>query len=168
MTVQNVNGVNKNPDKGIQKVSPKKAAPESAGKTQKASKPNSDSVEISKNSLPENVDSQKSDKLSLIDVVEISANKSKENEEQGLRSVMGEAAKEGDKVEISWRDPELVKRINELISYIKERRQVISERIEEARVLLMEKAYDDNHEIEKTADAILKGEDMDGLDLNNL
>lgn len=167
MTVQNVNGGNKSPDKGIQKISPKKAAPEQGSKSRKAATPSSDSVEISKKSLVEGADSQKLDKASLRDVVEISANKVEEQGQSSL-SAVGEVAKEGDKVEISWRDPELVERINELIQYINDRRQVISERIEEARMLLMEKAYDDNSEIENTAEAILRGENAEGLDLNNL
>lgn len=66
-----------------------------------------------------------------------------------------------DSVEISWRDPEMLDRIRELVEDLKEEKQEIASRIEAARILIMKKAYDDNRELRKTAEAILRGEEID-------
>jgi hypothetical protein len=149
MSVEGVNNHNKLTSKDLEKVDPKKAP---AGKSRRLPV---DSVEISEKGKE---NPQEIEKLPSRDFVQITGQEKVESQEPG-------AAYKQDMVDISWPDPELMDRINEMIERIKEQKEDISSRIEAARILIMRKAYDDNEALRTTAEAILRGENIDDLPL---
>jgi len=76
----------------------------------------------------------------------------------------GKVVNSVDSLEISVKDPELTERIKALVEKIKEDRETLAKRIQAASVLIMKKAYNDNKELIKTAEAILRGEDSGGIE----
>lgn len=160
MSVEKVNGVNNLSNKTLRKGSPSKTRPDTSspsrsGSTKKGAGPPS-----------EEVASSKSDALSsMSDVVELSGQEM--IEPISYKEIVEESTRT-DSVEISFRDPEMVQKIKSLIEQIKARKEEISQHVEAARILLMERAYDNSGELRKTAEAILRGENPDNLDLNEL
>ena len=149
MSVEHINGYNKLPSKDLRRAEPRKAKPGDV------KRPESDSVELSKQGKldpSENADALKvgSDGRSLLDFKDFS-----EVDEK----------KPVDSLELSWRDPEVVERIRKLVAEIRESKDRVAKRIEAARILIMRRAYDDNHQLRQTAEAILRGEDLEDLDL---
>jgi hypothetical protein len=180
MSVEKVNGFNKLPQKDLRKTAPRKAGSgegakkssdpsetvksKKSGASSKARSSSKDWVDISiKNE--EGVSSV--DSASLTELVS-AASEQKLNAAENQAGDKASIASSQDLVEISLRDPELVERIQELMDKIRTEREDISKRIEAARMLIMRRAYDDDQEVKKTAEAILRGEDVDGFDLNDL
>ena len=146
MSVEKVDGLNKLPSKEIVRVEPQKAAPGSP------QKPGSNIVESSKKIDPSS--------FNPMDIVEV---KGKEAQEEDLVAAVKEGERQ-DSVELSARDPELIERIRELIESIKEQKAELARRIKEAQMLIMQRAYDNNDEVRKTAESIIQGEQIDRID----
>ena len=153
MSIEEINGYNKLPSKDLRRAEPRKAKPGGV------KRPEPDSVDISKQGMldpSESADAQKAGSSeqtldrSLLDFKDFS-----EVDEK----------KPVDSLELSWRDPEVVERIRELVAEIKESKDRLAKRIEAARILIMRRAYDDNLQLKQTAEAILRGENLDDLEL---
>jgi len=120
----------------------------------------SDSVEISiqrTDITDEIVSKAKADSSELSIQEQVKANAEAASEE-------GKVVNSVDSLEISVKDPELTERIKALVEKIKEDRETLAKRIQAASVLIMKKAYNDNKELIKTAEAILRGEDSGGIE----
>lgn len=164
MSVEGIKGSNKLTSKEIKRVEPPKSDPKSGGKAKSSDiakiDVKVDSVDISKVDQ-ENIDGSggltaaESFGMSLTERVEAEA---ETKNDQGLVS------NSVDSLDISVKDPELTARIRELVEKIKQDRSSMSKRIEAARVLIMKRAYDDNKELVKTAEAILRGEDVESIE----
>jgi hypothetical protein len=171
MTVEGVNNFNKLTSKRLEKEPSRKSTARESEKVPADSKSTPekgkgvsreekhllppDQVQISG---PENQDPQRIASREGVDSFE----------RTGQEKVDGENLNEAfkpDKVELSWPDSELANRISEMIERIKEQKEHFSKRIEAARVLIMRKAYDDNEALRKTAEAILRGEDVEEISL---
>jgi hypothetical protein len=170
MSVGNVNGFNDLSNKDLRKVEPPKGNPpkeEKAPEKAKSSVQSKPKTEVSgqpANRPPEEVESKKTDSLSsLNDIIELSGQEKAAAETPSSENLVDQV-QDPDSVEISWRDPEVVERIHELIELIKSQKEEISRRIEAARILIMERAYDNNEELKNTAEAILRGENIDEFD----
>jgi hypothetical protein len=170
MSVGNVNGFNGLSNKDLRKVEPPKEKAPKEGKASEKAKSTEKSrskTEVSGQPAtrpPEEVESQKTDSLSsLSDILELSMQEKESEDTQSFEDLV-EQVQNPDSVEISWRDPEVVEKIHELIELIKSQKEEISRRIEAARILIMERAYDNNEELKNTAEAILRGENVDEFD----
>ena len=149
MSIEEINGYNKLPSKDLRRAEPRKAKPGDV------KRPEPDSVELSKQGMldpSESADAKKAgaNEPSLLDLKDFSEVDDK---------------KKIDSLELSWRDPEVVERIRKLVAEIKESKDRVAKRIEAARILIMRRAYDDNHQLKQTAEAILRGENLEDLDL---
>lgn len=154
MSVGKVDGANKFPSKEIQRVEPRKPPPDGP------EKPVSKIIEHTKKLADRKAMPSESKGFNPTDTVEVrDPQAAKQNQIDAIRE---EESK--DTVEISVRDPELLERIRELIETIKEQKEQLSERIQEAQMLIMQRAYDNNEEVGKTAEAILQGESVEDID----
>ena len=149
MSVENVNGFNKLPSKDLKRVEPRKVEAEEEASTQRP-----DSVAASEKEKESSLESLKS---ALIDSVELSR---KERAEPG-EEVEGAGKDSVDSIDISWRYPEISAKIREMIERIQEDKAAMAKRIQAASILIMRKAYNDNQEVIKTAEAIMRGEDAE-------
>ncbi len=137
MSVEHVNGLNKPSYKDLNKSKPRNT--------------NAGEAEGSKNSL--------------LDLAKVEGSKEATMAEKAdlVEALM---EKKQDLVEISLNESELRERISELIDKIKEQKDEIGRRIEAARILIMRRAYDNDQELEKTAESILLNESIDGLEID--
>jgi hypothetical protein len=155
MSVGKVDGANKYPSKEIARVEPQKPPPDAP------EKPGSKIVEHTKKLADHKGKPSELKAFNPTDTVEV---RDPDAEEQNqINAVKEEESK--DSVEISVRDPELLERIKELIETIKEQKEKLSERIQEAQMLIMQRAYDNNEEVGKTAESILAGETVEDIDV---
>jgi hypothetical protein len=150
MSIEQINGYNKLPSKDLRRAEPQKAKPGDV------KRPESDSVEISKQGKPDQSEST--------DALKASSSERPLQETQAFSEF--DEKRPVDSLELSWRDPEVVERIRKLVEEIKESKDRVAKRIEAARILIMHRAYDDNHQLRETAEAILRGEDLDNLELD--
>jgi len=162
MAVEKVNGPNNFSDKDVRKVGSPRIKPGAP------SKPKSESPGRSAIQPPsEESDSHKLESLSLNDIVELSTNDALKPKSYGdLVDQIQEGGDQVDQVEISWRDPDVQQKISDLIELIRSKKEAISQRVEAARILLMERAYDNNEELKNTAEAILRGEQVDEISVD--
>ena len=111
------------------------------------------------------------DGSSLKDLVEISSVdiKSRELFEPQVKkdTPEGETSRP-DSLEISFQDQDHKERIRETIELVKETRARLAERLEEARLLLLNSVYDDPEEITKTVDNLMNGEDIARLGVEDM
>ena len=147
MSIEQINGYNKLPSRDLRKADLRKAAPE------ESKKPGDQSGSVSQQTRVEPRESLEISREDRLDLTQIERPESVEFKEN----------LPVDSLELSWRDPDLVERIRRLIDDLKETRSDTAQRIEAARILIMSRAYDDDDQLMKTAEAILRGEDVDEI-----
>lgn len=155
MSVEKVGGFNKLPSKDLKRVEPRRVEADDAAKKS----PDSQAVADNKDKVAEKgkESSLESLKAALTDSVELSWKERVEPED-----MLERAGKDSiDSIEISWKDPDITERIREMIERIQEDKEAMAKRMQAASILIMKKAYNDNQEIIKTAEAILRGEDAE-------
>ena len=151
MSIEQIGDYNKLPSKDLRENASKGAR---AGPQKPAAE--SDVIEIVRSGTEEPDPNREASRTDTLDLL-------REGEKENPADRMSEKIPV-DSLDLSWRDPESVQRIRELVEKIREYKSKVSERIEAARILIMSRAYDDAEQVRKTAEAVLRGESVDEID----
>lgn len=155
MSIEQIGEYNKLPSKDLKDAASRRAPPASS---RPAEADRSDRVEITRTEAEEASRTREAEQGKNADRVDLTP-AAREGRVQELPERVPV-----DSLELSWRDPESVQRIRELVDKIREYKSKVSKRIEAARILIMSRAYDDADQVRKTAEAVLRGESEGDLE----